>query len=120
MSTATAPAVRYARYAGLLVLGALVGTAGALVQAAWFPLGLLLALLATAALFYGGLRATGNQLGLAATGGGWLVAVILLSLGRPEGDGLFGGGIGELLFLFGGMGAAVICTTVSRLPQDPS
>ncbi|MEW5629785.1 DUF6113 family protein, partial [Streptomyces hydrogenans] len=45
----TAPAARYAAYAGLLVLGAVVGTAGALVQAAWFPLGLLLALLATAA-----------------------------------------------------------------------
>ncbi|MFL9677592.1 MULTISPECIES: DUF6113 family protein [Streptomyces] len=114
----TAPAARYAAYAGLLVLGAVVGIAGALVQAAWFPLGLLLALLATAALFYGGMRATGNQVGLAAAGGGWLLAVILLSLGRPEGDGLFGGGLGELLFLFGGMGAAVICATVSRLPQN--
>ena len=111
------PVARYAAYAGLLVRGALVGTAGALVQAAWLPVGLLLALLATAALFYGGMRATGNQAGLAAAGGGWLLAVIVLSLGRPEGDGLFGGGLGELVFLFGGMGAAVICATVSRLPQ---
>ncbi|MFE9041839.1 DUF6113 family protein [Streptomyces sp. NPDC012421] len=113
----TAPAVRYAAYVVLFVLGALVGTTGALVQAAWFPLGLLLALLGTAALFYGGMRATGNQAGLAAAGAGWLLAVIALSFGRPEGDGLFGGGIGELLFLFGGMGAAVLCATVSRLPQ---
>ncbi|MFF0486246.1 DUF6113 family protein [Streptomyces sp. NPDC004435] len=113
----TTPAVRYAVYLGLLVLGAVVGAAGALVQAAWFPLGLLLALLGTAALFYGGMRATGNQVGLASAGGGWLLAVIVLSFGRPEGDGLFGGGIGELLFLFGGMGAAVLCATVSRLPQ---
>ncbi|MGW6539599.1 DUF6113 family protein [Streptomyces sp. NPDC055051] len=113
----TAPAARYAAYLGLLVLGGVVGAAGALVQAAWFPLGLLLALLATAALFYGGMRATGNQVGLAAAGGGWLLAVIVLNFGRPEGDGLFGGGIGELLFLFGGMGAAVLCATVSRLPQ---
>ncbi|MFJ5705951.1 MULTISPECIES: DUF6113 family protein [unclassified Streptomyces] len=113
----TSPAARYAAYAGLLVLGAVTGTAGALVQAAWLPLGLLLALLGTAALFYGGMRATGNQVGLAAAGGGWLLAVIVLSLGRPEGDGLFGGGIGELLFLFGGMAAAVACATVSRLPQ---
>lgn len=114
----TTPAARYAAYAGLLVLGAVTGTAGALVQAAWLPFGLLLALLGTAALFYGGMRATGNQVGLAAAGGGWLLAVIVLSLGRPEGDGLFGGGIGELLFLFGGMGAAVLCATVSRLPQS--
>ncbi|WP_282694160.1 DUF6113 family protein [Streptomyces sp. CC208A] len=116
MTTSAAP--RYAAYAGLLVLGFLVGTAGALVQAAWFPLGLLLALLATAALFYGGMRATGTQIGLAAAGGGWLLAVVLLSFGRPEGDGIFGGGLGELLFLFGGMAAAVICATVGRPPQN--
>ncbi|MEU7295064.1 DUF6113 family protein [Streptomyces exfoliatus] len=108
---------RYAWYAGLAVLGALVGTAGALVQAAWLPGGLVLALLATGALFYGGLRATGTQVGVAAGGGGWLLAVILLSLGRPEGDGVFGGGVGELLFLFGGMALAVMCTTLSRLPR---
>ncbi|WP_405857272.1 DUF6113 family protein [Streptomyces sp. NBC_00090] len=108
---------RYAWYAGLVVLGALVGTAGALVQAAWFPGGLLLALLASAGLFYGGMRATGTQVGVAAAGGGWLLAVILLSFGRPEGDGVFAGGIGELLFLFGGMAIAVMCTTLSRLPR---
>ncbi|MFE3072581.1 DUF6113 family protein [Streptomyces sp. NPDC059247] len=108
---------RFAWYAGLAVLGLLVGAAGALVQAAWFPGGLLLGLLATAGLFYGGLRATGTQTGVAAGGAGWLVAVILLSFGRPEGDGVFGGGVGELLFLFGGMAVAVMCTTLSRLPR---
>lgn len=118
-TTATTPSqgVRYAWYAVLLVLGALVGTAGSLVQAAWFPGGLLLALLATAGLFYGGLRASGTQVGVATAGAGWLVAVVLLSLGRPEGDGVFGGGVGELLFLFGGMAIAVMCTTLSRLPR---
>ncbi|MFJ5828355.1 DUF6113 family protein [Streptomyces sp. NPDC093089] len=110
-------AARYVWYGVLFVLGALVGTAGALVQAAWLPLGLVLALLATAALFYGGLRATGTQVAVAAAGGGWLVAIVLLSFGRPEGDGAFGGGVGELLFLFGGMAAAVMCTTLSRLPR---
>ncbi|MFJ4869304.1 DUF6113 family protein [Streptomyces sp. NPDC088757] len=109
--------VRYVWYALLLVLGALVGAAGSLVQAAWLPAGLLLALLATGGLFYGGLRATGTQIGVAAAGGGWLVAVVLLSFGRPEGDGVFGGGVGELLFLFGGMGLAVMCATLSRLPR---
>ncbi|MFE6784619.1 DUF6113 family protein [Streptomyces sp. NPDC057680] len=108
---------RFAWYAGLAVLGVLVGTAGALVQAAWLPVGLILALLATAALFYGGLRATETQVGVVAGGLGWLVAVILLSFGRPEGDGVFGGGVGELLYLFGGMAIAVMCTTLSRLPR---
>jgi hypothetical protein len=108
---------RFAWYAGLFVLGALIGVAGSLVQAAWLPGGLFLALLATAALFYGGLRATGTQTGVVVGGGGWLLAVILLSLGRPEGDGVFAGGVGELLFLFGGMALAVMCTTLSRLPR---
>ncbi|MBP2584510.1 hypothetical protein J3A78_004988 [Streptomyces sp. PvR006] len=108
---------RFAWYVGLAVLGVLVGTAGALVQAAWLPVGLILALLATAALFYGGLRATETQVGVVAGGVGWLLAVILLSFGRPEGDGVFGGGVGELLFLFGGMAIAVMCTTLARLPR---
>ncbi|MFB7606795.1 DUF6113 family protein [Streptomyces gardneri] len=113
----TSRGARYAWYGVLVVLGALVGGAGALVQAAWFPAGLLLGLLASAAVFYGGLRATGTQVGVVAAGMGWLVAVIVLSFGRPEGDGVFGGGGGELLFLFGGMAIAVICATLSRLPR---
>ncbi|MER7518649.1 DUF6113 family protein [Streptomyces sp. NPDC126499] len=112
-----APAVRYVWYAVLFVLGALVGTAGSLVQAAWLPAGLFLALLASAGLFYGAVRATGTQLGVAAAGGGWLVAVVLLSLGRPEGDGLFGGGLGEMVYLLGGMALAVMCATMNRLPR---
>ncbi|MGW2557752.1 DUF6113 family protein [Streptomyces sp. NPDC001514] len=108
---------RIAAYLGLAVLGFLVGTAGSLVQAAWFPAGLLLALLGVAGLFYGGLRATGTQLGVVAPAAGWIAAVLLLSAGRPEGDGLFAGGIGEIVFLLGGMVVAVICATMARLPQ---
>ncbi|MGW5781350.1 DUF6113 family protein [Streptomyces sp. NPDC003863] len=111
------PAARYVWYGVLFVLGVLVGLAGSLIQAAWFPGGLLLALLATAGLFYGGLRATSTQIGVASAAGGWLVAVILLSVGRPEGDGVFGGGTGELIFLFGGMAIAVMCATMPRLPR---
>ncbi|GGT40150.1 DUF6113 family protein [Streptomyces purpureus] len=114
---AGAKAGRAAAYAGLAVLGALVGTAGALVQAAWFPGGLLLALLAAAATFYGGLRATGTQAGALTPAAGWLVAIILLSMGRPEGDGVLAGGLGDLLYLLGGMALAVICATMSRSPQ---
>ncbi|WP_030038340.1 DUF6113 family protein, partial [Streptomyces resistomycificus] len=51
---------RVAVYLGLFVLGALVGVAGSLVQSAWFPGGLLLALAAEAGLCLGGARAAGS------------------------------------------------------------
>ncbi|MFI1395193.1 DUF6113 family protein [Streptomyces sp. NPDC020681] len=114
----TSKPVRIAAYAGLFVLGALVAVAGSLVQGAWFPGGLLLALLASAGLFYGSLRATGTQLGVVAPAAGWLVAIVLLSLGRPEGDGLFPAGIGPLVFMLGGMAVAVMCATMAR-PLQP-
>ncbi|MBT2438828.1 hypothetical protein J7E93_01535 [Streptomyces sp. ISL-36] len=109
--------VRIVWYVLLLVLGALVGAAGSLAQNAWFPGGLAVALLATAAVFYGGLRATDTQLGIVAPGAGWLAAIILLSLGRPEGDGVFGGGFAEMLYLLGGMALAVMCATMARLTR---
>ncbi|MFD7614478.1 DUF6113 family protein [Streptomyces sp. NPDC059828] len=105
---------RIAGYVGLLVLGFVVGAAGSLVQAAWFPAGLLLALFGCAGLFYGGVRAAGTQFGALVPAGGWMAAVLLLSAGRPEGDGLFAGGLGEILFLLGGVALAVICATMSR------
>ncbi|MFE0699477.1 DUF6113 family protein [Streptomyces sp. NPDC058872] len=122
MSTTASPASQGARftwYAVLVVLGALVGAAGSLVQAAWFPGGLLLALLGAAGLFYGGLRATGTQAGVFTAGVGWLLAVILLSNTRPEGDRVFTGDGSELLYLFGGMAIAVMCATLFRLPRTP-
>ncbi|MFF3553093.1 DUF6113 family protein [Streptomyces tsukubensis] len=109
---------RIAAYLLLVPLGAVVGTAGSLVQAAWFPAGLLLALLGSAGLFYGARTALGNQLGVAAAGTGWLVAIVVLSLGRPEGDALFGAGIGPLLFILGGMVVAVMCATLGG-PAQP-
>ncbi|WP_328726120.1 DUF6113 family protein [Streptomyces sp. NBC_00259] len=108
---------RIAAYVGFAVLGLVVGAAGSLVQAAWFPAGLLLALLGAAGLFYGGLRTTGTQLGVVAPAAGWIVSVLLLSAGRPEGDGVFAGGLGEIVFLLGGTVLAVMCATISRLPQ---
>ncbi|WP_435861562.1 DUF6113 family protein [Streptomyces niveus] len=111
---------RIAAYLGLLVLGAVVGTAGALVQGGWFPGGLVLALVASAGLFYGGVTATGTSFGVGAPAAGWLIAVIFLSLGRPEGDGVFAAGLGPVVYLLGGAVVAVMCATMSRSPQPAS
>ena len=111
-------AVLLATYVGLLVLGALVGVAGSLVQSGWFPGGLLLALLGAAGAFLGGARVTGTRGGAVAPAAGWLVTVILLTSTRPEGDFLFGAGTGSYLFLLGGMVVAVMCATLG-LPRQP-
>ncbi|MGW7386729.1 DUF6113 family protein [Streptomyces sp. NPDC054794] len=103
---------RIAAYVGLFVLGAVVGLAGSLVQAGWFPGGLLLALAGAAGLFLGGARAVGGRAGAVAPAVGWVITVIGLSTGRPEGDFLFGAGGGSYLFLLGGMVLAVICATL--------
>ncbi|WP_206504191.1 DUF6113 family protein [Streptomyces chrestomyceticus] len=106
---------RVAGYVLLFVLGAVVAAAGGLVQAAWFPGGLLLALAAAGGLFYGGHVALGRTGGVLAPGAGWLVTVILLSDARPEGDFLFGAGLGTYVFLVGGIVLAVICATGSQM-----
>ncbi|MGD1222681.1 MULTISPECIES: DUF6113 family protein [Streptomyces] len=105
---------RIAAHLALFLLGALVGAAGALVQSGWFPLGLLLALAGAAGLFLGGSRATGTRAGAVAPAAGWLVAVILLTASRPEGDFLFGAGLVSYLFLLGGMAVAVMCATLGQ------
>ncbi|WP_086767860.1 DUF6113 family protein [Streptomyces bobili] len=106
------PAGRIAAYLGLLLLGALTALAGALLQAGWFPGGLLLALTGAAGLFLGGARALNSRAGAVAPAAGWMIAVVLLTAGRPEGDFLFGAGGGSYLFLLGGMALAVICATI--------
>ncbi|GGW32404.1 hypothetical protein GCM10010503_05240 [Streptomyces lucensis JCM 4490] len=109
-------------YLGLFLLGAVVGLAGTLVQAAWFPGGLLLALAGAAGVFLGGAYATRGRGGAVAPAAGWIVAVILLTTSRPEGDFFFGAGGGSYLFLLGGMALAVICATIGavRQPGDGS
>ncbi|MEU3825984.1 hypothetical protein GT045_13550 [Streptomyces sp. SID486] len=111
---------RAAAHVGLLLLGAVTGLAGALVQPAWFPGGLLLALAGAAGLFLGGAYATGGRSGAVAPAAGWIVAVVLLTTTRPEGDFLFGAGGGSYLFLLGGMALAVICATVGAGRQPPA
>ncbi|MGW7024161.1 DUF6113 family protein [Streptomyces decoyicus] len=103
-------------YVLLLVAGVLVAFAGALVQAAWFPGGLVLALAGVGGLFYGGGRATGTSAGVLVPGAAWLVTVFLLvSNVRPEGDFFFGAGLGSYIFLLGGILVAVICATAVRV-----
>ncbi|MFF6786009.1 DUF6113 family protein [Streptomyces sp. NPDC012510] len=115
------PLGRAAAHLGLFVLGAVVGAAGGLVQPAWFPGGLLLALLGAAGLFLGGARAMGGRAGAVAPAAGWTISVILLTSTRPEGDFLFGAGAGSYLFLLGGMAVAVMCATLGwgRQPSGP-
>ncbi|GAA4070194.1 DUF6113 family protein [Streptomyces shaanxiensis] len=110
-------ALRVLAYLGLFVLGAVVGVAGALVQPAWFPAGLLLALAGEAGLCLGGGRATGSRAGAVAPAGGWMITVILLTASRPEGDFVFGTGAASYLFLLGGMAVAVICATLAPVRQ---
>ncbi|MBZ6130928.1 MULTISPECIES: DUF6113 family protein [Streptomyces] len=114
---------RAALYVGLFVLGAVVGVAGALLQPAWFPGGLLLALAAEAGLCVGAGRAVGHRGGAVAPAAGWALAVVLLTTSRPEGDFLFAAGSGSYLFLLGGIAVAVICATLAPVRQpdgDPA
>jgi uncharacterized protein DUF6113 len=106
---------RVAVYVVLGLLGAVVAAAGALVEAAWFPGGLLLALAGCLALFYGGVKATGTRLGAVVPAAVWLLCVILLSTSRPEGDFLFASDAGAYIYLLGGAMGAVICATVPQL-----
>lgn len=107
--------LRPALYVLLFVLGVLVGVAGAVVQPAWFPGGLLLALGGVGALFYGGVRASGTVTGALIPAAGWLLTVVALTTSRAEGDFVFGAGVGSYLYLFGGVAIAVMCATATRV-----
>ncbi|TJZ45281.1 hypothetical protein FCH28_28450 [Streptomyces piniterrae] len=107
---------RIGMYVLLLVAGVLVALAGTLVQGAWSPGGLLLALAGTGGLFYGGVTATRTAAGVLVPGAAWLVTVFLLvSDARPEGDFLFPAALGSYLFLCGGIVVGVICATVAQM-----
>ncbi|MFX4291323.1 DUF6113 family protein [Streptomyces bohaiensis] len=107
---------RVLAYLGLGLAGFLVAVAGALVQAAWFPVGLLLALAGAVGLFWGGALVTRAKLGVAVPAGLWAVTVLVLTATRPQGDFLFGAEASSYLFLLGGMGAAGLCLALA--PAD--
>lgn len=87
------PVLFYLGYAGAAAGGALVGLAGSFLQAARgsvgavpLPWGIVVALSASLAVFLGAGLLTRHRLGALAAGLGWLVAVGLLTVPRPEGD----------------------------------
>ncbi|MGW8378715.1 DUF6113 family protein [Streptomyces sp. ODS28] len=112
------PRLRVLLYIGLGVLGLLVGAAGALVQAGWTPVGLVLAMAASVGVFWGGSKLSRTKVGAIAPGVGWTLAVALLMVSRPEGDFMFGGSISTFVYVWGGMLAAVMCATIA-LPAPP-
>ena len=94
---------------GLTVLGAVTGTVGAFLQGYSFelggtgvPVGILLALLATLAAFVHARAVTGSRLGVLGPGIGWVVAVLVLSTRRPEGDLVVPATVPGYVYLLGG------------------
>ncbi|MFD7451531.1 DUF6113 family protein [Kitasatospora sp. NPDC059827] len=105
-------AARIAAYVLFFLLGIAVSVCGSFVQALWPPVGVLLALAATAATFYAGLRVTGTKLGAAMPAGGWFLAMLLLMVPRPEGDNVLWSNATSLAWLFVGSILGVICATL--------
>ncbi|GAA2749487.1 MULTISPECIES: DUF6113 family protein [Kitasatospora] len=104
--------LRVTLYVVLFLLGVLVSLCGAFVQTLWAPAGLVLALVATAALFYGGLRATGTKLGAGIPLGGWFLVLMVLLAPRREGDLVLEASVTSYLYLFLGAVAGVVCATL--------
>ncbi|MFJ2575580.1 DUF6113 family protein [Kitasatospora aureofaciens] len=103
---------RIAAYALFLLLGFAVSVCGSFVQALWPPVGVLLALGATAATFYAGLRVTGTRLGAALPAAGWFLALVLVIVPRPEGDTVLWTDATSLGWMFVGSILGVICATL--------
>ncbi|MGW3072912.1 MULTISPECIES: DUF6113 family protein [unclassified Kitasatospora] len=103
---------RIAAYVLFFLLGVAVSVCGSFVQALWPPVGVLLALAATAATFYAGLRVTGTRLGAGAPAAGWFLAMLLLIVPRPEGDNVLWSNATSLAWLFAGSVLGVICATL--------
>lgn len=77
--------------------------------------------LGRAALLFGlfllGALAVRSRAGAVAPAAGWMIAVILLTASRPEGDFVFASDGGSYVFLLGGMAAAVMCATLAPTRQ---
>jgi len=99
-------------HVALVPLGFGVGVLGSFVHAVGprepveVPLGLLWAYAMTAALLAVGRLVTGARSGAAAASAGWVVALLLLSAPRPEGDLVVTGSLVGYAWLLGGL---VVC-----------
>jgi hypothetical protein len=84
---------RIASYAGLFVLGAVVGALGCFTYAAYPPIGLILALAGAAGAVLGAGSLTKSQGGAGSAAGGWILVVwVLGNFWKPaEGDWLLAG-----------------------------
>ena len=111
-----------AAHLGLLALGFAVGVLGSFVHAVGptepvrIPLGLLWAYALTSALLAVGRLATGGRSGAAAVSAGWVVALLLLSAPRPEGDLVVTGSLVGYAWLLGGL---VVCAAGVGWPTAP-
>ena len=106
-----------------MVLGFVVGVLGSFVHAATLgrvPAGLLCAYALTVALLVAGRLATGSRSGAAAAAAGWVVALLLLSAPRPEGDLVVAGGLLGYAWLVGGLVIATLAVAVPSAPQASS
>ena len=98
-------------HAVLVALGVLVGALGSFVHAqvvAGVPVGLLCAYALTAAALATAGLASGSRSGPAATAAGWLLALLLLSAPRPEGDLVVPGDLLGYAWSLGGLVLAAV------------
>jgi len=95
----------------LVSLGVLVGALGSFVHAqvvAGVPVGLLCAYALTAAALATAGLASRSRSGPAATAAGWLLALLLLSAPRPEGDLVVAGDLPGYAWSLGGLVLAAV------------
>jgi len=118
---------RTGRLLALLLAGVLGGGVGVLatfqarhvvvVSGAAVPVGLVPALVGTAAVVVLAGALVGSRVAAAAAAAGWLAAVIVISAGRPEGDVVIAGDTEGLVWL--GLGALAASVPVA-LPYRPT
>lgn len=104
---------------GVLMLGmaaTAIGVAGAFMHEWRRPLGLILALSATAAVVYVSRWWLTNRLGMTVVAALWLVPVLVLSGRRPEGDVVIQANIPGLVLIFGGAVILAIGLGMGSLP----
>jgi uncharacterized protein DUF6113 len=104
-------------YVVLALLGVVFGVFGTFHYSwslGWLPLGSLLLVAANFAVCRLAGRGLGGKLGATVPWAGWMVPVVVLSTGRPEGDVLIAGDLAGYLFIVGGMVAGGIAIGLTK------